>query len=32
VVPVNMPLPTKIVIQVLASIDIAAQFGAHPDR
>ena len=24
-------LPTKIVIQVLAPIDIAAQFGAHPD-
>ncbi len=31
VLPVNMPLPTKIVIQVLAPIDIAAQFGAHPD-
>ncbi|VBA40987.1 hypothetical protein LAUMK13_03318 [Mycobacterium innocens] len=31
VAPVNMPLPTKIVIQVLAPIDIAAQFGAHPD-
>ena len=31
VVPVNMPLPTKIVIEVLAPIDIAAQFGAHPD-
>nr|WP_258044072.1 lysophospholipid acyltransferase family protein [Mycobacterium kansasii] len=31
VVPVNMPLPTKIVIQVLAPIDIAAQFGSHPD-
>ncbi len=29
--PVNVPLPTKIVIQVLAPIDIAAQFGAHPD-
>ncbi|KZS74430.1 hypothetical protein A4G29_03395 [Mycobacterium kansasii] len=29
--PVNMPLPTKIVIQVLAPIDIAAQFGVHPD-
>ena len=31
VMPVNIPLPTKIVIQVLAPIDIAAQFGAHPD-
>lgn len=31
VVPVNLPLPTKIVIQVLAPIHIAAQFGAHPD-
>jgi 1-acyl-sn-glycerol-3-phosphate acyltransferase len=29
--PVNMPLPTKIVGQVLPSIDIAAQFGADPD-
>jgi len=31
VVPVNMPLPTKIVTQVLKPIDIAAQFGEHPD-
>ena len=31
VVPVNMPLPTKIVTQVHEPIDIAAEFGAHPD-
>jgi len=31
VVPVNMPLPTKIVTQVLAPIDVAAQFGEDPD-
>jgi 1-acyl-sn-glycerol-3-phosphate acyltransferase len=31
VVPVNMPLPTKIVTQVLEPIDIAAKFGADPD-
>jgi 1-acyl-sn-glycerol-3-phosphate acyltransferase len=30
-VPVNMPLPTKIVTQVLQPIDIAAQFGADAD-
>ncbi len=29
--PVNLPLPAKIGIQVLAPIDIAARFGAHPD-
>ena len=31
VVPLNVPLPTKIVTQVLPPIDIAAQFGANPD-
>jgi 1-acyl-sn-glycerol-3-phosphate acyltransferase len=31
VVPVNMPLPTKIVTRVLEPIDITAQFGADPD-
>jgi len=30
VVPVNMPLPTKIVAQVLQPIDIAAEFGDDP--
>src|SRR5262249_35255904 len=30
-VPPNLPLPTKIVTQVLEPIDIAAQFGADPD-
>ena len=29
--PINMPLPTKIVTQVLKPIDIDAQFGEHPD-
>ena len=29
--PVNMPLPTKIVDQVLRPIDIAAEFGEDPD-
>jgi 1-acyl-sn-glycerol-3-phosphate acyltransferase len=28
--PVNMPLPTKIVTQVLPPLDIAADFGNHP--
>jgi 1-acyl-sn-glycerol-3-phosphate acyltransferase len=28
--PVNMPLPTKIVTQVLPPIDIAAECGKHP--
>lgn len=31
VVPVNAPLPTKIVMQVLDPIDITAQFGDEPD-
>jgi 1-acyl-sn-glycerol-3-phosphate acyltransferase len=31
VVPVNMPLPTKIVTRVLEPIDVGAQFGAEPD-
>ncbi len=31
VLPVNVPLPTKIVTQVLEPIDIAEQFGAEPD-
>src|ERR1700710_2220290 len=31
VVPVNIPLPTKIVTQVLPPIDIVAQFGEDPD-
>lgn len=30
-VPVNMPLPTKIVTEVLPPIDIAAEFGDAPD-
>jgi 1-acyl-sn-glycerol-3-phosphate acyltransferase len=30
-VPINMPLPTKIVTQVLKPIDIVAQFGEDPD-
>ena len=30
-VPVNMPLPAKIVTQVLKPIDIVAQFGEDPD-
>lgn len=29
--PINLPLPTKIVTQVLEPIDIAAEFGADPD-
>jgi SH3-like domain-containing protein len=29
--PVNLPLPTKIVTQVLPPIDITARFGTHPD-
>lgn len=29
--PVNMPLPTKIITQVLPPIDIAAKFGKDPD-
>ena len=31
VLPVNLPLPTKIVTQVLAPIDIVAEFGEDPD-
>lgn len=31
VLPVNLPLPTKIVTQVLPAIDIAATFGEDPD-
>lgn len=29
--PVNIPLPTKIVTEVLEPIDIFARFGEHPD-
>ena len=31
VIPPNMPLPTKIVMQVLEPIDIVAEFGENPD-
>ncbi len=31
VLPINVPLPTKIVTEVLEPIDIAAQFGDDPD-
>jgi 1-acyl-sn-glycerol-3-phosphate acyltransferase len=31
VLPVNVPLPTKIVMQVLEPIDVTAQFGEDPD-
>jgi 1-acyl-sn-glycerol-3-phosphate acyltransferase len=31
VVPVNLPLPTKIVMQVLDPIDVTAEFGDQPD-
>ncbi len=31
VVPVNLPLPTKIVMQALPAVDIAAEFGDDPD-
>jgi 1-acyl-sn-glycerol-3-phosphate acyltransferase len=31
VLPPNLPLPTKIVVQVLEPIDVAAQFGEDPD-
>ena len=31
VIPPNLPLPTKIVTQVLKPIDIATQFGDDPD-
>ena len=29
--PVNLPLPSKIITEVLEPIDIVAQFGANPD-
>lgn len=31
ILPINIPLPTKIVTQVLPPIDVAAKFGATPD-
>jgi 1-acyl-sn-glycerol-3-phosphate acyltransferase len=31
VIPPNLPLPTKIVMQLLQPIDIAARFGENPD-
>jgi len=31
VLPVNVPLPTKIVMQVLEPVDVIAQFGEDPD-
>jgi 1-acyl-sn-glycerol-3-phosphate acyltransferase len=31
VLPVNLPLPTKIVMEVLEPIDIVAEFGENPD-
>lgn len=31
VLPVNLPLPAKIVMQVLEPIDIVAEFGENPD-
>ncbi|MDH6243392.1 1-acyl-sn-glycerol-3-phosphate acyltransferase [Mycobacterium sp. OTB74] len=31
VLPVNLPLPSKIVMQVLPPIDIEAEFGEQPD-
>ena len=31
VLPVNVPLPTKIVMQVLEPIDVIAEFGEEPD-
>lgn len=30
-VPVNMPLPSKIVVEVLDPVDVAAQWQTHPD-
>ena len=30
-VPVNMPLPSKIVNEVLEPIDVVGQWGEHPD-
>jgi hypothetical protein len=29
--PINMPLPTKIVTQMLPPIDVVGQFGENPD-
>jgi 1-acyl-sn-glycerol-3-phosphate acyltransferase len=31
ILPVNLPLPTKIVTQVLPPIDVVAEFGEDPD-
>lgn len=31
VLPVNLPLPTKIIMQVLEPIDVVAEFGEDPD-
>lgn len=31
VLPANIPLPSKIVMRVLAPVDVAGQFGADPD-
>jgi hypothetical protein len=31
VLPVNVPLPAKIVMQVLEPIDVRAEFGEDPD-
>lgn len=31
VLPLNLPLPSKITFQVLPPIDIEAEFGEHPD-
>ena len=31
VIPPNLPLPAKIVMQVLPPIDIVAEFGEDPD-
>ncbi len=31
IVPPNLPLPTKVVTEVLPPIDITARFGADPD-
>jgi 1-acyl-sn-glycerol-3-phosphate acyltransferase len=31
VLPVNIPLPTKIVMEVLEPIDLAAEFGDDPN-
>jgi hypothetical protein len=31
VLPVNLPLPTKIVTRLLEPIDVAAQFGEDAD-